>query len=178
MPAQFHLDPKAEKARYDTHNNDSTDPKYRKFLNQLAQPMLAKLKTGNCGLDYGSGPGPTLSVIFNEQGYPSKNYDPYYANNKNLLEQKYDFVSCSETVEHFADPYKEFCRFDNLLRSKAYLGIMTNTIENDQEFADWYYHRDPTHICFYRKRTWEWTANNFNWQLEIPAKNIAIFHKN
>ena len=55
-------DPETEKAHYDHHNNAPGDAGYRRFLSQLADPLGERLKPGDCGLDFGCGPGPGLPV--------------------------------------------------------------------------------------------------------------------
>jgi hypothetical protein len=34
-------------------------------------------------------------------------YDHYYAPNPHILEETYDFVTCTETFEHFFTPHRE-----------------------------------------------------------------------
>src|SRR6056297_3232426 len=58
-----------EQARYETHQNDPDDPRYRTFLQRLAGPLTERVASGSHGLDYGSGPGPTLSVMLEERGF-------------------------------------------------------------------------------------------------------------
>ncbi|HSM04200.1 MAG TPA: hypothetical protein VK858_06250, partial [Longimicrobiales bacterium] len=75
-PAQ-RLGPGEERARYETHRNDPRDPDYRTFLDRLLVPLLERLAPGARGLDYGSGPGPTLSRMLTEAGHPTVDYDPF-----------------------------------------------------------------------------------------------------
>src|SRR5690554_2011507 len=70
------LDAVAERARYETHENHPSDPGYRRFLARLADPLVERLRGGDQGLDYGSGPGPTLSLMLQEAGFPTATYDP------------------------------------------------------------------------------------------------------
>ena len=88
------LSPERELAHYNTHQNSPGDPRYRAFLDQLAAPLMARLPSGAEGLDFGSGPGPALSVIFGEHGFPTSIYDPFFAPDPLLLTRDYDFVSC------------------------------------------------------------------------------------
>jgi cyclopropane fatty-acyl-phospholipid synthase-like methyltransferase len=39
------------------------------FLSQVFNPVMVHLKKGAKGLDFGCGPGPTLSLMFEKQGY-------------------------------------------------------------------------------------------------------------
>lgn len=167
--------PVEERARYDTHENDPGDPRYRAFLSRLAAPLMERLSPGAVGLDYGSGPGPTLSVMLTEAGFPTENYDPFFAPDTEALERTYDFLTCSETAEHFFQPAREFQTFDRLLRPGGWLGVMTERPPRDVALADWHYARDPTHVCFYRRRTMEWIASEHGWAPEFPHRNVVLF---
>ncbi len=103
-----YLSQRLEKCEYDMHQNNPNDLGYRKFLNKLAIPLNDRLTPHGSGLDFGSGPGPTLSIMMKEFGHQVDNYDIFYANDKSLLSKKYDFITCTEVAEHFHHPYKEF----------------------------------------------------------------------
>ena len=67
LPSRFHLSDKDEKSRYDAHQNNPQDAQYRQFLSQVYHPVIAFIDAQAKGLDFGCGPGPTLSVMFEEQ---------------------------------------------------------------------------------------------------------------
>jgi hypothetical protein len=166
-----------EHAHYNTHENSPVDVRYRAFLNTLAAPLIERLPTGAEGLDFGSGPGPTLSVMLAEQGFQTSTYDPFFAPDRRVLNRTYDFVSCSETIEHFFDPGEEFRRLDGLLGPRGWLGIMTTVLRTDEDFPSWHYHRDPTHVSFFRVDTLEWIAARYGWTLVRPHVNVALFQQ-
>ena len=95
-PAHF---PSADEERrhYGTHHNDPADARYRAFLSRVADPLVPRLRPGAEGLDYGSGPGPTLSVMLREQGFAVRDYDPFFAPGADALARTYDFITCTET---------------------------------------------------------------------------------
>ena len=172
------LAPADEKARYDTHENKPDDPGYLEFLRRLADPVLERVRPNSEGLDYGSGPGPAMQVIFAEHGHSVVNYDPFYAHDPSVLEREYDFVTCSETVEHFYRPDEEFQRMVRLLyRTDAVLGVMTEILLVEGDFADWWYHVDPTHVCFYQRATLEWIASWLGLEIDFPVRNVVIFSR-
>jgi SAM-dependent methyltransferase len=177
VPASHHLGRADELARYRTHQNRPDDPAYRAFLDRLAQHLAPKLEPGASGLDYGSGPGPTLSVMLEEQGFAMRLYDPFFAPDERALRETYDFITCTETVEHFARPAAEFGLFARLLRPGGWLGVMTQLLENDETFPGWWYHRDPTHIAFYRPETMRWIAARHHWRIETPSPSVTLFHR-
>lgn len=167
----------AERARYETHENDPSDPGYRAFLDRLCAPLIERLPAGAEGLDYGAGPGPTLSLMLDEAGFHTSIYDPYFAPERRALERTYDFITCTETAEHFFDPAAEFARLDRLLRPGAWLGIMTTMRPEHSALGDWWYARDPTHVCFYRRRTMDWIAARHDWSAERAHENVTLFRK-
>lgn len=170
-------DPDAERARYETHENDPADEGYRAFLDRLAAPLADVLPAGARGLDYGSGPGPTLSLMLEERGHPMRLWDPFFAPDADALAETYDFVTCTETAEHFHEPGRELDRLDGLLRRPGWLAIMTGVLESDEGFPRWWYARDPTHVSFYRPETLEWMAGSRGWALRRPSATVALFRK-
>ena len=169
--------PELEKERYLSHNNDVDDPKYQTFLSKLWNPMKKRLVKGASGLDYGAGPGPALLHMMSRSGYIVQMYDPFFATDISVLNKTYDFIVCTETVEHFHNPSKEFYKFDRMLKPNGFIGIMTSFTDNVKSFGDWYYRRDPTHVCFYNSHTMNWIANKMNWKVDFMEDNIVIFSK-
>jgi SAM-dependent methyltransferase len=177
VPAEAHLTPEAERARYATHRNSPSDAGYRAFLDKLLAPLAARLPAGARGLDFGSGPGPTASVMMAERGFSTRVYDPYFAPDEAPLRETYDFVTCTEVAEHLRRPAEVFARLDGLLKPGGTLGVLTGVLEDDAAFASWWYHKDPTHIAFYRPRTLEWLARRHGWTLERPSRDASLFRK-
>jgi hypothetical protein len=177
VPMRFHLPPDAEKARYLLHNNDTDDPEYRNFLSRLWDVLRPELVSTAQGLDFGSGPGPALVQMAIEDGYDISAYDPYFQPDTSVLETKYDFITCSETAEHFALPAAEFKLLYSMLEPGGLLGIMTSMPSDWSRFPDWYYNRDPTHVAFYSQRTMSWIADLYNMDISFPVPNVAIFRK-
>lgn len=170
-------DPDTERAQYLLHENDPQDAGYCRFLRQLAGPMLQTLPPGQRGLDFGCGPGPALGPMLTEAGHMVQLYDPFFRPDVTALETTYEFITCSEVVEHFHRPAKEFARLNTMLRPGGYLGILTCFQTDDERFADWHYRRDLTHVVFYRPETFQHLASRFGWRCEIPARNVVLMHK-
>lgn len=166
-----------EKQRYDTHNNNPSDPDYLKFLRQLTEPLVKKIGEKTEGLDYGCGPGPAMDVLFKDQNVSVHHFDPFYFPDERLLKRKYDFITCSETVEHFYYPFAEFLKLQSMLKSGGILAVMTQLYDPNSVFETWWYHRDPTHVCFYQVETFHWIARKYRFAFEHPAKNIIFLSK-
>lgn len=169
--------PEAERAEYALHQNATGDGAYRAFLQQLARPLLQKLPPAQQGLDFGCGPGPALAALLGEAGHTVALYDPFFHPDTAALATSYDFITCSEVVEHFHQPAREFRRLDGLLRPGGWLAVMTRFQTDDARFAQWHYRRDPTHVVFYRQATFEHLARVHGWRCEVPAPNVVLLHK-
>jgi len=76
-PWQF-LPAEEEKKRYDLHRNSPGDPGYRRFLSRLFIPLQRLLIPESEGLDFGSGPEPALSRMFEEAGHSMVIFDHFY----------------------------------------------------------------------------------------------------
>lgn len=166
-----------EKSRYELHENSPDDIGYRNFLSRMCDPMVSRLPKGSRGLDFGSGPGPTLSVMMAELGYPMVVYDPFFAPNESVLKNEYDFVTATEVVEHFRSPLQSFARMWHCVKSGGYLGIMTKLVRDDTVFSNWRYKNDDTHICFYSKETFNWLSKQWGAESVFIGQDIIIFQK-
>jgi hypothetical protein len=171
------LDRDAERAEYAMHRNDPADPRYREFLSQVTVPLTGTVSKGAKGLDYGSGPGPTLSVMLQGQGLPVEIYDPFFAPDPWVLERSYDFITCTETAEHFFEPGHEFDRLHGMLKPDGLLALMTEVYVGRPEFAHWRYARERSHVSFYRPETMEWLAGRYGWVVESPSRNVFFFSR-
>lgn len=166
-----------EQDQYRLHCNEVNDVGYRAFLSRVAEPLLARLAPGLSGLDYGCGPGPALAAMLVEAGQRMAVFDPLFFNEPALLNETYDFITCTEVVEHFHHPAEEFARLDRLLKPGGWLAVMTNFQTDDSAFAQWHYRRDPTHVVFYREATFRWLSGHYGWMCEIPRANVALMKK-
>lgn len=170
-------DPDAELAEYQLHRNEVDDAEYRRFLTRLASPLIDRLPPGLSGLDYGCGPGPALADMLAKAGHRMTVFDPVFFNDPATLEASYDFVTCSEVVEHLHYPSEEFARLGRLLKPGGCLAVMTNFQTDDAAFAHWHYRRDPTHVVFYRETTFRTLAHRHDWTCEFPCANVVFLRK-
>ena len=177
VPQQFHLSSAAEKQVYDQHQNSPHDMGYREFLAKLATPLIARLSNKSRGLDFGSGPGPTLSIMLEDQGHSMKVYDVYYAKDETVLGQSYDFITSTEVVEHLANPKLELERLWSLIEPGGYLGLMTKLVADKKSFSSWHYKNDPTHIAFFSKDTFNYLARQWGATVEYFGNDVIIFQK-
>ena len=177
VPPQQFLAAEAEKAVYDLHQNAADDPGYRRFLGRLFVPVSQQLAAGSTGLDFGSGPGPTLALMFTEAGHTMHLYDPFYAPDPTPLQQQYDFITASEVVEHLHHPRQELERLWACLRPAGLLGIMTKRVLDQAAFSRWHYKSDPTHVCFFALETFTWLAAHWGAALRVWGDDVVILRK-
>ena len=173
----YRLAQEEELAHYRHHQNERDDPRYRGFLSKLADPLLKKLKPGMTGLDYGCGQGPALAAMLEEAGLTMSLYDPFFHDDRAVLKQRYDVITLSEVAEHLFDPAQEFDFLAQRLKPDGWLGVMTCFQTDDDRFASWHYRRDPTHVVFYRYRTFEVIAAERGLRLASPRKDVALLQK-
>ncbi|MBX3437283.1 MAG: class I SAM-dependent methyltransferase [Planctomycetaceae bacterium] len=177
VPSRYFLSQEAERACYDQHQNDPSDSAYRRFLSRLFDPLVARLRPGARGLDFGSGPGPTLSVMLNEAGFPMAIYDPFYAPHEEVWQDCYDFVTTTEVVEHLHRPMVDLQRVWRVLKPGGWLGIMTKRVLDAERFATWHYKNDPTHVVFYSEATFAWLATQWSAKLIVAASDVVLLQK-
>ena len=177
IPPDQRLNIIEEKAVYDQHQNKPDDPDYRKFLAQIFAPVCAHIKPPARGLDFGSGPGPTLSLMFLEAGYNMAIYDPVYAPDESAFKSEYHFITATEVFEHLFFPGKEIERLTSILKPGGWLGVMTSRIPTELKFSDWHYIRDPTHVCFYTEKTFYWIASRYNLRLNYSGNDVYLLQK-
>ncbi|MFP1677486.1 class I SAM-dependent methyltransferase [Alloalcanivorax sp. C16-2] len=166
-----------EKRQYDLHRNDPDDAGYRRFLGQLAEPLMERLPARARGLDFGCGPGPALARMLEEAGFAMRVWDPIYADQPDALAGPYDFVTCTEVLEHLHQPAREWARFQTLVAPGGWLGVMTRFLTDDGHFPRWHYRRDPTHVCFWQPHTFRWLANRDGWDVVHLANPVVLLRR-
>ncbi len=172
-----HLTPEKEKQRYDLHNNDIFDKRYQNFVSPIVEAVKNDYEPTAHGLDFGCGPGPVISKMLTDAKYQLEQYDPFYAPQKNLLTKQFDYIVCCEVIEHFRNPNKEFATLSKLLEPDGRLYCMTDLYRDDQDFKDWGYKDDQTHLYFYTKTCLEWIKNYFEFSTLVIDKRLIVFAK-
>jgi 2-polyprenyl-3-methyl-5-hydroxy-6-metoxy-1,4-benzoquinol methylase len=172
------LSQRAELAQYQLHQNDLQDAGYRRFLQRLATPLLQSLpQPGLLGLDFGCGPGPLLATMLMEAGHNMALWDPYFANDEQVLQCQYDFISCSEAIEHFVQPSREWALWLTLLKPGAILAIMTKRYTTVEAFATWHYKLDPTHVSFFCEQTFHYLAQRDGFSIDFTANDVVLLQR-
>lgn len=178
LDPQFFLKPQEEHERYLTHQNDVEDPGYQGFLKFVVEAVLQRQKPTDLGLDYGCGPSSVVSYLLKTQHYQIFEYDPYFKADAALIEQKYDYLVCTEVIEHFYRPLEEFAKLNDLLKPGGFLYLKTSFTDEVKDFARWHYHRDPTHVSFYSRKSLDWLAESMGWRVLEASTDRIVMSKN
>jgi 2-polyprenyl-3-methyl-5-hydroxy-6-metoxy-1,4-benzoquinol methylase len=121
-------------------------------------------------LDFGCGPTRAFSEIARRDGFVCDSYDPIF-HPEGAISSPYDFVFCSEVVEHFVDVRRDWEGLLNHLKPGGHFGVMTAFVPGN--FAGWHYPRDPTHVTFYSPKVFQWLARG-RFEILALAKDILI----
>lgn len=174
-PIEKLLDNEKEKERYESHTNDSDDLGYQSFVSPITNCVLKEFSKEDIGLDFGCGKDSPIVKILRNNEYEIFEYDPYFFDNKKLLEQKYDYIACCEVIEHFYTPKKEFELFKKLLKDNGILYLMTGIYKDNIDFSKWWYKNDLTHVFIYTDKTFEWIKKEFGFENMQIQKNFIKF---
>lgn len=169
--------PEEESARYRLHQNDIRDTGYRNFLSPVIDAVLAHQNPKQRGLDFGCGPEPSVSLLLREKGYSINYYDPFFHPEPIPQNRKFDFIVCSEVIEHFHRPDREFTRLKELLTPRGRLYCMTWPFDDSIDFDSWSYKNDFTHTFFYRERTLRWIRDYWRFNSLHIDKRLIVFVK-
>lgn len=176
LDQKHHLSSEKEEARYRTHNNSVDNSEYLKFLSKLANPVSKYLKSGDLGLDFGAGQAKGMAKLLPD--FTVSTFDPVFHSDRKLLKNSYNFILCSEVVEHFFEPRKDFDLLDSMLVPGGILGISSSLRPAKDKFVQWYYRRDPSHVSFFEEKTVRWLADHYHWNVLELENPIWIFQKN
>lgn len=175
--SKYFLSPEKEKCRYEEHNNDVHDTRYQNFVTPLVERICKNHIPSDIGLDFWAGTWPVITHLLQKQWYKVNLYDPFFHNDPNALEKRYNFIVVCEVIEHFHHPKKEFQKLYNLLNIWGKLYIKTDTYNSDIDFWGWYYKNDPTHVFFYSTKTFLWIQKNLNWKKVETLERVTVFEK-
>ena len=174
------VDPDEEKERYEGHDNNHQNQGYvemfEDFIDKLIEPHLDLGEIKNV-LEFGCGPGPVLAELLEDRNLNVDLYDPYFYPEKVFVDQKYDLITSTEVFEHFSDPVKEIKLLISHLEKGAYLAVMTSFHPGPEDFEDWWYKWDPTHIVFYNQKTFNKIASDFDLEIVYTDQEKYILFK-
>lgn len=172
-----YLSSEEEQKRYENHNNDIHDIRYQNFVEPIVKSVEENYTQKNLGLDFGAGTGPVITSLLEKEGYKVNLYDPFFHNLPENLNEKYDYIICSEVMEHFHYPYKEFKKLSDMLNPQGSIICMTSLYDETIDFDSWYYKNDDTHVFFYHQNALEWIRITFDFVSVRTDKKLIKFTK-
>ena len=179
LAPEMRLEAQTEKNRYVSHENNEGDVGYVKFLNQIITPLEINLSNGANGHDFGCGPNPVLAKLLVKKKFQMNFYDPFFFPDQAVFKFKYDFVTCTEVLEHVYDLESTVDMILSLLKPKGIFGFMTSLYNPKIDFKNWTYRRDDTHVHFFQKETLEYLLRSRNLKPAFSDdKKVFIFQKN
>tara|TARA_B100000795_G_scaffold83576_1_gene60682 strand:+ start:35596 stop:36099 length:504 start_codon:yes stop_codon:yes gene_type:complete len=165
-----------EKERYLSHQNDVEDSGFQKFVSPIVRAIKANHSPKDKGLDFGAGTGPVVSKLLEDLNYKMALYDPFFHPSKAPLLNTYEFIVCCEVIEHLHHPLKEFVLLKKLLKKNGVLYCMTDLLPKKEDFKNWYYKNDFTHVIFYTPKTLQWIQKKVGFKhLEIDNRLIRFY---
>lgn len=166
---------------YQQHNNTEENLGYvamfRDFIDKTIAPHRGKIRTA---LDFGSGPNPVLAKMLAREGFETDHYDKFFAPEKVFEGRQYDLITSTEVLEHIGDVHGVMQLLTEHLKPGGYLALMTQFHDNTTEhYLQWWYRRDPTHIVFYRPRSFAILAKRYGLTLRYhDDKKSLLLQKN
>lgn len=177
VPSAYWCSAEQARAHYDHHDTDVYSVGHRNFLQRTVNPLLQTCPPPAQGLDFGSGPAPTLATMLREQGYQVALYDEHYALDAKVLQDQYEFITSTEVLEHLETPGYWLDRIWACLQPGGVLVIQSKRVLSDQHLLNWHYLRDPTHIIFFRIATWQWLARRWQTPVHLSAQDVVWLRK-
>ncbi len=173
----YYLTAEAEKATYQTHNNDINDIRYQNFVSPVTNYVINNFSEDSIGLDFGCGAAPVVTKILTDKGFNIKKYDPFFFANNDYLNYHYDYIVCCEVVEHFYYPAKEIEKLIGLLNTDGELIIHTMLYHDEIVFNNWHYRRDDTHVIIYTRETMEFIARRYRLTITQMNQRLIVLKK-
>ena len=175
----LYQDIELQKERYDLHENSAHSEGYRAYFQRFLDFTLPLVGSPKNALDFGCGESCLLASMLKEKNIECDYYDPIYHPKTLQSNSKYDLIVTTEVFEHLHKPQEVFNMLLEHLNDGGYLAIQTEFHPNNTElFKKWYYHLDPTHIVFFRAKSFEVLAKLHNTKLIADnGKNMLVIKK-
>lgn len=151
------------------------DEGYKKFVSPIITQVVQDFQRQHKGLDFGAGRSKIVTKLLREHNYDIVSFDPFFENKTELLEERYDYITSCEVIEHFYDPKKEFTLLKSMLKEGGKLCLMTELYNDNIDFASWYYKNDPTHVFFYTRETLQWIQKAYGFKGLKIEKRLIVF---
>lgn len=170
-----------EKKRYLNHNNTIENKGYLEMFDDfIAKCINPFINLNNCNaLDFGCGHVPVLAELLKNKGAMVNYYDLFFYPNPQPLAQKYSLITSTEVLEHLKNPCNTIKQLVKILNKGGVLAVSTMFYPpNIQDFINWWYIRDETHISFFNKKTMYCIAKKLKLNvILLNERNYCVFKK-
>jgi len=158
-----------ERKKYGEHNNTLENEGYVAMFKQFIDFTLSHTaRPVKRVLDFGSGPAPVLAELLRRRGFDVAVYDKHFAPRPPDENAEFDLITSTEVIEHIADPMQALRYLKSHLAPGGTIALMTQFHDNSEAFyLNWWYRRDPTHLCFFTPKTFGVAAKLL--QMELTA---------
>jgi len=176
---EHYQDFSSQKERYNLHQNNEDSEGYRVYFQRFLDFTLPSLVDVKTALDFGCGRTSLLASMLEKNGISCDYYDPIYHPSHLDENKKYSLIVSTEVFEHLHKPIEVFAYLIDKLEEGGYLAIQTEFHPNNiEDFKKWYYHKDPTHIVFFTKKSFQILASlNVATLLIDNGKNMVLIQK-
>jgi hypothetical protein len=178
LDKKFYKSASDEKKQYDQHNNSLKNQGYVKMFEDFLDFSCENEKIKSA-LDFGSGPTPVFAELLKKRALQVDYYDKFYQPKKIYENKSYDLITSTEVFEHLEHPKEILKLLTNHLKKRGKIAIMTLFHTNKQDdFLKWWYRRDPTHIGFFRPKTFEFLAKETNLRVsKCDDKRVIVLQE-
>ena len=175
----YYQDYDEQKERYDLHQNEEKSEGYQAYFKRFMDFILPLTGTPRRALDFGCGTTSLLAKMMTEEGIECDFYDPIYHPKTTYQDKNYDLIVSVEVFEHLHHPKEVFGHLFSLLNKGGYLAIQTQFHYDDiEQFLNWHYRLDPTHIVFFSPETFRYLADLYGGDYKGDnGKNMLVIQK-
>jgi SAM-dependent methyltransferase len=160
----------------------TTDPNFWKQQVDVLVQLIGNYRKPSRILDFGSGSG-EMTNEFRERGYDVTPLEPMthgYLKDQNYSAQ-FDVVIAVEVIEHLREPWKEILEIEKVLAPDGiviFSTLLTNAFidrpDASEQFKNWWYKDDPTHVSFFCNRVLSKMADIKNYDIDIFGDKVFV----
>jgi SAM-dependent methyltransferase len=177
-------DKDAEETHYKNQWATTDKNFWEKQVDVLLQ-LIGNYQTPGRILDFGSGSG-EMTNEFLRRGYDVTPLEPMthgYLKDQNYS-AKFDVVIAVEVIEHLTEPWKELHGIEKVLAPNGiviFSTLLTNAfidrLDAIEQFKNWWYKDDPTHVSFFCNRVLAKMADMNNCDIDIFDDKVFVLKK-
>ena len=140
-----------EMKRYRLHENSIEDDAYVAWLERFLAFALDPFPAAEDRLlDFGSGPEPVMAKLMEEKGLNVTIEDRFFS--PGIPPGPFRIITAVEVFEHIPNPFSVLENLRRRIVEGGRLCISTELLPvHPEEFENWHYRSDPTHIGFFTR---------------------------